>query len=50
MKKNVFYVLKGEVPQSRFNKSGVLEIFDVFNDPNPALARQRAFRCYQNFV
>lgn len=50
MKKNVFYVLRGEVQQSRFNKPGVLEIFKVFKHEKASLARDIAFRTYQNYV
>lgn len=50
MKTKIFYIVRGETFRSRENHSDIVEIFKVFKNDNPIIAREKAFEHYQTYI
>lgn len=46
----IFYLIRGGAYRSKGNTENPIEIYEEFKDNNPILARERAFRFYQNYI
>lgn len=50
MKSKIFYQLKGTMFRSKKNERNLIEINEIFEDKNPIIAREKAFKAYQNYI
>jgi hypothetical protein len=50
MKPKIFYLLKGTMFRSKGNETDLVEINEIFKDENPIVARENAFKTYQNYI
>jgi hypothetical protein len=50
MKPKIFYQLKGTMFRSKENETDLVEINEIFKDENPIIARENAFKTYQNYI
>ena len=45
-----FYYIRGTMFRSKGNENNLVEVSEVFKDDNPIVAREKAFRVYQNYI
>ena len=45
-----FYLVSGTLFRSKADENNPIKIFEVFKDDNPIIAREKAFRFYQNYI
>jgi hypothetical protein len=50
MKPKIFYHLKGTMFRSKGNETDLVEINEIFKNENPIIARENAFKTYQNYI
>ena len=45
-----FYYIRGTMFRSKGSENNLVEVSEVFKDDNPIVAREKAFRVYQNYI
>lgn len=50
MKAKFFYQVKGTMFRDQNDQTNLIEVDEIFKDDNPIIAREKAFRCYQNYI
>ncbi|MEI6139386.1 MAG: hypothetical protein WCP85_08985 [Mariniphaga sp.] len=45
-----FYYIRGTMFRSKGSENNLVEVSEVFKDENPIVAREKAFRVYQNYI
>ena len=45
-----FYYIRGTMFRSKGSENNLVEVSEVFRDDNPIVAREKAFRVYQNYI
>ena len=45
-----FYHVNGTMIRSKGNDTNMIEVNEIFKDDNPIIAREKAFKCYQNYI